>query len=127
MRVNRIDHINLRTPLMQETCRFYEELLGLKAGYVPGMDPDRNAWLYDESGSPIIHVNVPPEGEAVATADGTGRLHHVAFDCDGHEEMVQRLDRLGVEYRTTIVKEIALRQIFVLDPNGVRLELNFRG
>jgi catechol 2,3-dioxygenase-like lactoylglutathione lyase family enzyme len=127
MRINRIDHINLRTPLLRETLRFYEDLLGLKAGYAPGMDPDRIAWLYDETEAAIIHVNMPSDGEQVAAADGTGRLDHVAFDCDGHDELVERLNRMGLDYTTSYVQEIDLRQIFVFDPNGVRLELNFRG
>ncbi|MDB5697508.1 MAG: hypothetical protein JWN69_312 [Alphaproteobacteria bacterium] len=32
MRVNRIDHINLRTSLLEETSAFYENMLGLKRG-----------------------------------------------------------------------------------------------
>ncbi len=41
--------------------------------------------------------------------------------------MLARLDRLGLAYRCTGVASVGLRQVFVRDPNGVLLELNFRG
>ena len=40
--------------------------------------------------------------------------------------MRARLDTLGTAYRTREVAAIGLKQLFVDDPNGVRLELNFR-
>ena len=126
MRVNRIDHINLRTPLLAETSAFYERLLGLKPGRPANLDPARNAWLYDEDGHPIVHINLPEPGEAVLNGGDTGRLHHVALDCSGHDEMVARLERLALEHRLNHVRAIDLKQIFVRDPNGVLLELNYR-
>lgn len=127
MRVNRIDHINLRTPLLEETAVFYERLLGLKRGRPANLDPARNAWLYDEEGHPIVHVNLPEPGEEVLRGDDSGRLHHVALDCAGHDETVARLAEMGVSHQSNFIEEIGLRQLFVLDPNGVRLELNFHG
>lgn len=126
MRVNRIDHINLRTPLLAETSAFYERLLGLKPGRPASLDPARNAWLYDEDGHPIVHINLPEPGEAVLDGGDSGRLHHVALDCSGYDETVERLAEMGVGYQSNFIEEIGLRQLFVLDPNGVRLELNFR-
>lgn len=40
--------------------------------------------------------------------------------------MIARLDRLGQEHRENHVQAIDLKQIFVRDPNGVLLELNYR-
>ena len=126
MHVNRIDHINLRTPLLEETLVFYERLLDLKRGRAAGMDQARNAWLYDPAGAPIVHVNMPDDGEQPLQGNDSGRIHHVALDCVGHDETMAKITDMDLDYSTNFIEEIGLRQIFVLDPNGVRLELNFR-
>jgi hypothetical protein len=51
----------------------------------------------------------------------------VALRCSGYDEIRARLTRRGVEHRLNEVTAIGLRQIFVLDPNDVLLELNFFG
>ena len=55
----------------------------------------------------------------------SGAVHHVALRCEGHEEMVARLKARGLEHAQNDVRSINLKQIFVVDPNGVMLELNF--
>jgi catechol 2,3-dioxygenase-like lactoylglutathione lyase family enzyme len=125
MRVNRIDHFNLRTSLLEETSSFYEKLLGLKRGRAAGMDQSRNAWLYDEEGRPIVHVNMPADGERELPGDDTGKVHHIALDCTGYDAMIARLKKLQQAYQINVIAEIGLRQLFVMDPNGLRLELNF--
>lgn len=68
-----------------------------------------------------------PDGDAGAAAGRrTGALHHVALDCSGHAATIERLDNLGIAFRSNDLPAIALRQVFVTDPNGVLLELNFR-
>ena len=126
MRVNRIDHINLRTPLLDETIGFYVGLLNLRRGEAVSMDQARNAWLYDEENRPIIHINMPNEGDPEYLGTDSGRLHHIAFDCAGYDEQVERLAELGYDYSVNVIAQIGLRQIFLPDPNGVSIELNFR-
>jgi hypothetical protein len=41
--------------------------------------------------------------------------------------VLARLKRRGLEHRLNEVTAVSLRQIFVLDPNAVLLELNFFG
>jgi len=45
----------------------------------------------------------------------------------GLRELRARLKSRGLEHRLNEVPAAGLRQIFVLDPNGVLLELNFFG
>lgn len=127
--VRRIDHINIRTEHMEQSAAFYERLLGLRPTIPPGMPPGVVAiWLRDDSDYPLIHLNAPPNDEPnrSSTSD-TGRLHHVAFDCEGHDIITATLEAMGAAYECNLVDSIGLRQIFVLDPNGLRLELNFLG
>jgi hypothetical protein len=39
--------------------------------------------------------------------------------------MIARLDELQQDYQSNLIAELGLRQLFVMDPNGLRLELNF--
>jgi catechol 2,3-dioxygenase-like lactoylglutathione lyase family enzyme len=59
-------------------------------------------------------------------ADSTGAVDHIAFSATGYEELRSRLAAEGV---AAVENEIpgVMRQLFVRDPNGVRLELNVRG
>ena len=125
--VRRIDHVNIRTEHMAESAAFYERLLGLHATVPPGMPADMVAiWLRDDSDYPLIHLNAPPADEPNRSgAADTGRLHHVAFDCLGYDAIITTLKAMGATYECNVVESVGLRQIFVIDPNGLRLELNF--
>jgi len=51
----------------------------------------------------------------------------VALRCSGYAEVLARLERRGIGHQLNDVAAVGLRQIFVLDPNQVLLELNFFG
>lgn len=124
--IDRIGHINIRTPLLEETLGFYERLFDLRRGPALTMaDPARNAWLYDRDGRAIVHVNMPGEGEAVPEPGARGRMDHVAFDCRDPDEMERRLTAAGVPYLRRETRVAGLTQIVLKDPNGVSLELAF--
>jgi len=133
MQVSAIDHVNIVTDDVDATCAFYGDLLGLvrDASPVTGMG-GQGAWLRDASGNAIIHLMA--NGPAMAATIGdhlpgmsTGPIHHVALRCTGFESMKERLAALGTEHRINDRKYGDLRQIFVLDPSNVSLELNFPG
>ncbi len=130
MHVKNLNHINIQTYDMTETIRFYSELLGLEARIAPERDPSMRQWLYDTRGVAVIHLNlfgtdntIPRD---VQPGKPTGAIHHVAFECEGFDEMVERLKARDLSYGYNEIAEISLRQLFVNDPNNVLLELNFR-
>jgi len=117
--IESLDHINIETTDLGKSIRFYSELLGLKIGSRPAFDVD-GAWLYAR-GEPIIHLVVRNE-----VSDGpTGAINHVALRARGREEYQRRLDAMGIEYRVVVVPDLNVIQLFIVDPNQVRLELNF--
>jgi len=124
--IDRIGHINIRTPLLEETLAFYERLFDLARGPAATMaDQSRNAWLYDREGRAIIHVNMPHDGEPVPAIGAHGRMDHVAFDCRDADAMEARLIDAGVPYRRRETRVAGLTQIVLRDPNGINLELAF--
>lgn len=126
MTVNGLDHVNIQTRNMGGTVRFFADVLALVPGAPPGgLDPSQITWMFDAAGRPLFHLSTRG-GAAGEDAADTGALHHVALSCTGHAEMVARLDGLGLDYARNEVPAAGVRQLFVRDPNGVLLELNFR-
>jgi catechol 2,3-dioxygenase-like lactoylglutathione lyase family enzyme len=130
MRVNRLDHVNIQTRQLGETVRFYADVLDLVArNPPPPLDPAEVQWMYDGDERAIFHLSTPGSLNAIDDVNigrDTGAVHHVALDCSGHDSMVARLEQLGLDHRLNHVQAIDLKQIFVRDPNGVLLELNYR-
>jgi catechol 2,3-dioxygenase-like lactoylglutathione lyase family enzyme len=131
MRVEALDHINIITPDVVGTARFYADLFDLEPrDGPPPLTHDNARWMYDAAGRAIVHINsldCPRAYDRAVNPGPTGALHHVALRCQGYEELRARLVRHGLGHKTNEVTAIGLKQIFVLDPNGVLLELNFFG
>lgn len=131
MRVNALDHVNVITPDLEGTARFYSELFGLeRRNAPPPLTPENAQWMYDAAGRAIVHINhtdCPRLFERDVSPGPTGALHHVALNCTGYDEVIVRLKFRRLEHRLNTVSAVGLRQVFTLDPNGVLLELNFFG
>lgn len=132
--INALDHVNLRSSRMKESVDFYTNVLGLVAEPIPGYpDLSEAAWIFTKDRQSVVHINIATDDPDMvgdsrdwSTVVGTGRVHHVALDCSGYEEMRERLVANGLEPRFNDIPQIPLRQIFVHDPNGLLIELNFR-
>ena len=117
-----LDHFNIRTRKLAETVRFYEDVLGLEKGPRPNF-AFPGAWMYSE-GKPVVHlVDISPTEEAQKPDSGV--VHHVAFVSRGFDGMKQRLSAKGMKFDSRQVPGGDLWQIFVHDPNGVMIELNY--
>jgi len=127
MRVNGIDHFNIRTRDLDQLCEFYTKVLGLEIGDRPPFDSP-GVWLY-AGGHPILHVGVARDGNGNGgrdrDSDNTLPLDHIALEAEGLADAVKRLDGAGIEYRMFDVPGREMKQIFVRDPDGVTIELNF--
>jgi catechol 2,3-dioxygenase-like lactoylglutathione lyase family enzyme len=122
MSVGVLDHFNIRTRNLKETVRFYEDVLGLENGARPNF-AFPGAWLYSE-GRAVVHlVDISPTDEAQKPDSGV--VHHVAFISRGFAGMKQRLQAKGVDFEARQVPGGELWQIFIRDPNGVMIELNY--
>ena len=49
------------------------------------------------------------------------------MSCSGFDAVLARLRERGLDHYTKEVPQMNFRQIFVAEPGGVLLELNFRG
>lgn len=130
MQIKGLDHVNVIAADLDETIRFYQDVLGFKYGARPTEMNFAGGWLFDAADQPIIHLMAfDPErhGEAERRGMPTGSIDHIALACEGFADTVRRCEELGIAHRANDRKYADLRQIFVTDPNNVTLELNFAG
>jgi catechol 2,3-dioxygenase-like lactoylglutathione lyase family enzyme len=118
-----IDHVAIRTQLMDKTIQFYQAVLGLENGPRPSFSFP-GAWLFSD-GHPAIHL-FDASSVAVPQTQGAGALHHVAFFGRGFETMKHRLVRSGAWFDAREATTDGAKRIFVRDPNGVTIELNYK-
>jgi catechol 2,3-dioxygenase-like lactoylglutathione lyase family enzyme len=122
MGVGLLDHFNIRTRNLGATVRFYEDILGLEKGPRPNF-AFPGAWMYSE-GRAVVHlVDISPTAEPQKPDSGV--VHHVAFVSNGFRDMKQRLQGKGVAFEAREVPGGDLWQIFITDPNGELIELNY--
>jgi catechol 2,3-dioxygenase-like lactoylglutathione lyase family enzyme len=130
MGVQALEHVTIRCADLKATRDFYVELVGLREGARPDF-PFRGHWLY-LGGIPVVHLVDASDkgcawgGEPGAAQGDTGAFDHVAFKGDDFAAMRAQLVERGVAFRERVVPGGALSQIFVRDPDGVLVEINFR-
>jgi catechol 2,3-dioxygenase-like lactoylglutathione lyase family enzyme len=134
-----LNHFSIRTVDLDACERFYCGLLGLKKGPRPPF-PFPGLWLYagetDRYDNAAVHIigidRNDPEGLKKYLGDrdetslaGSGAVDHVAFFATGLKETLARLQAHGIEGRERTVPVLGLHQVFIDDPNGIVVELNF--
>jgi len=134
-----LNHYSIRTADLDACERFYCGLLGLQVGPRPPF-PFPGLWLY--SGDTSLWANAAvhiigidrndPAGlkqylgdKDAGSLQGSGALDHVAFFATGLRDTLSRLAANGVACRERTVPLLGLHQVFVDDPNGIVVELNF--
>lgn len=122
MSVTSIHHINITAPqaLIDEVKVFYETILGLSEGYRPDFGVP-GYWLYKDQ-HPMVHLLVldRPGGH-------TGHFDHIAFQCSDIKTMISTLESKQIAFSTFEMEASNQAQLFVEDPAGIKVELNFPG
>jgi catechol 2,3-dioxygenase-like lactoylglutathione lyase family enzyme len=125
MPLGRLDHLLVLTEDLEATKAFYCDALGLEVGDRPPL-AFPGYWLYLD-GAPCMHVADRKSYEAHAAGIGLrvdATVDHVAFAGADYDSLAARLEQAGVESVTNTVPGAGLRQLFLTDPNGVRVEIN---
>ena len=122
MSVGVLDHFNIRTRDLNSTVHFYQDVMGLEKGPRPNF-AFPGGWMYSE-GKAVVHIVDISKTDEPQKPD-SGVVHHVAFVSRGFDGMKQRLSSKGMPFDARQVPGGELWQIFVNDPNGVMIELNY--
>jgi catechol 2,3-dioxygenase-like lactoylglutathione lyase family enzyme len=119
-----LHHVAIKARDLEATVRFYTRLLGMKPVPRPAFSFP-GAWL--KMSRTMFHFY---GGEAAKNPDGGyplggAAVDHIALEARGFDAMRRRLARAGVEWHEAIVPGGAIWQLYLWDPNGVKIELNF--
>lgn len=134
MPLSHIEHFLIAADDIDATRDWYARVLGMK----PGPHPDFGFpvhWMY-LGDMDVVHIG-PSAKHAGAiqkaylgrtsrnAGAGTGAVDHIAFRATGLRQMLQHFRREGVPFTTRRANGQALYQMFLYDPNGIKIELNF--
>lgn len=117
------DHVNIRTVHLDEMVKWYEKVLGLRSGdrpefHVPG------AWLY-LGDTCVLHLIEADPAPTAHSEDESLRMEHMAFRAEGMKEFIRHLEEHGVSYKLFPFEALKTVLVFVRDPDGNRLHIDF--
>ena len=128
-----MEHFLVLTEDIEKTKDFYCDGLGMNVGFRPELDFP-GYWIY-VGDVPVVHIAEHSSyidwtravGIPISSGPpGTGALDHIAFNCENYAAVRQSLEAKGFELSSNELPDIRLKQIFLSDPNGLSIELNFR-
>jgi catechol 2,3-dioxygenase-like lactoylglutathione lyase family enzyme len=133
MPLSHLEHFLIQSTDIEATKDWYVKVLGMRVGPSPDFRMPVY-WLYIGE-KDVLHLTVGGADvseqrlrylwQQSQATNGSGVVDHVAFRATGLEEMISHLQALGIAFRERQVDDQGLYQLFLLDPNGVKVELNF--
>jgi catechol 2,3-dioxygenase-like lactoylglutathione lyase family enzyme len=118
--MKRMDHFTIVTTKLEETLKFYTQVLDLTDGPRPDFGVP-GFWFY-LGDHPVLHVIKVKE----MPRSVRGGLDHMAYWAENFVETAAKLDAAGVAWRVIRTpRPYDTWQIFFNDPNGVEVELDF--
>lgn len=133
MPVSHLEHFLIQTTDLKATRDWYVDVLGFHEGPHPDFKFPV-VWLYlgdkdvvhlTEGGKDVSANRKAYLGQQSDATQGSGVIDHMAFRCTGLRGMMEHLRDKKVEFRQRMVSDQGLFQLFLFDPNGVKVELNF--
>ena len=119
MKIETLDHVNVRTSNLQEMIAWYGTVMDMHPGDRPPFNMG-GAWIY-ASGKPVLHlVEVADEPKSVEP-----KIEHYALGASGMAEFLDRLKVNDVPYSIDTVPEFPIVQVNFRDPDGNHIHVDF--
>ncbi len=136
--IRRLAHYSVRVADLEISTAFYTEVLGLRVGPRPPFGFP-GVWLYlrddaDSAAQGCVHLIGQDGGAALGDYLGarprtggasTGALDHIAFFASDWQTWRRRLEASQVGFTERFAPVLGVRQVFLADPDGVTIELNY--
>ena len=118
--IDGMNHFTITAEDRARTLDFYVGLLGLREGHRPELGFP-GAWLYGPGDSAVLHVY----WDRPMPATRTGVIDHMAFTARDLAGVKARFEARGQPYELRRQAGAGTWQLFTLDPNGAKVELDF--
>ena len=118
-----INHIQLvaEKDLVLKLRDFYCDVVGLSEGFRPALERF-GFWLYIGN-KDVLHLITPKEGDGRSPQKSS--FDHVAFKTVHYQDVLKKLKLLNIPFEEKLIPGMTAHQIFLRDPAGNRVELNF--
>ncbi len=128
-----MEHFLIQSEDIEATKDWYVKVLGMKVGPHPDFRfpvywlyvGERDVLHLTQGGANVSENRMTYLGQESQATQGSGVIDHVAFRATGLDDMIAHLQRLGIAFKERRVNDQGLYQLFLFDPNGVKIELNF--
>ena len=119
-----INHIQLvaEKDLVLQLRDFYCDVVGLTEGFRPAFERF-GFWLYIND-KDVVHLTKPKEGDGRSLQKSS--FDHIAFRTADYLAVLKKLKKLNVPFDEKLIPGMTAHQIFLRDPAGNRVELNFK-
>ena len=119
-----INHIQLvaEKGLAIQLRDFYCDVVGLTEGFRPAFERF-GFWLYIND-KDVVHLITPKEGDGRSLQKSS--IDHVAFKTSDYISVFQKLKLLHIPFEEKLIPGMTAHQIFLRDPAGNRVKLNFK-
>jgi catechol 2,3-dioxygenase-like lactoylglutathione lyase family enzyme len=128
MPLEALEHYTVQCVDLEGTRDFYRDVLGLKEGPRPELGFPGH-WLYCGE-MPVVHLlgadGALPENRGYEPGGDTGSFDHIAFRGSNVAATLANLKKNNVPFRERHISDFRLHQVFIRDPNGITVEMNFR-
>jgi catechol 2,3-dioxygenase-like lactoylglutathione lyase family enzyme len=121
MRLDKLDHVNIRTANLEEMVAWYMDIMGMTPGKRPPFQFP-GAWMYIGEHAPVHLISV----DETPTHD-TLQIEHFAFSATGLDSFLEKLKQRGVDYELGRVPEFEILQVNVFDYDGNHIHIDFVG
>jgi catechol 2,3-dioxygenase-like lactoylglutathione lyase family enzyme len=133
MPLSHLEHYLIQTADLEGTRDWYVEVLGMRVGPHPDFKipvywmyiGDKDVLHIAEGGPNVSENRLRYLGQDSQATHGSGVIDHIAFRATGLDDTVAHLKRRGIAFTERRVDDQGLYQLFLHDPNGVKVELNF--
>ena len=133
MPLSHIEHFLVQTESIEKTRDWYVRVLGLREGPHPDFKfpvcwlylGDRDVVHITQGGAAVSENRKRYVGQESTATQGSGVVDHIAFRATGLPAMLEHLRAEKVDFKQRQVNDQGLYQLFLFDPNGVKIELNY--
>ena len=118
-----INHIQLvaKKELVLKLRDFYYDVVGLTEGFSPAFERF-GFWLYIDD-KDVLHLITPKEGDSRSTKISS--FDHVVFRTGDYQSVLKKLKTINIQFEEKPIPGSEAHQIFLRDPAGNHVELNF--
>jgi len=119
-----LNHISLVCRSIEDSIKFYENILGFIRVKRPGSFDFDGAWLFNYGIGIHLLQSADPESLPKKT-EINPRDNHISFQCEDMHAVERKVQEMKVKYVKRIVEEggIYVDQLFIHDPDGFMVEI----